>query len=383
MSLQIFVSYAKEDRDRALQYYDLLQKEGAVPWLDAKDILPGQNWEVEIEKAFSEANVIVLLLSRSSVNKRGFVQREVNDAIERLRYKQPTDIYVIPLLLEQCDVPNHIANRLQYIDLTVVGAWDQVRASLRLAAEQQSIELAEGVIAGPFKFFTQSFKDQWLGAPGHDISIDYPRFQSTINPKAAEELSLFFAGRAAQTLVKSRQKPWDQTPELFPEIERFRAMSGRWDSFGIVHATNQVLSLSYEVGWYGAGAAHPNSHFETYNFSLSGHLLELELSDFFWQESVALKRISEMCIAQLCREYWSRVGEKPDEAQLKWFQSGAGESNGNFSSFTLSADHFTFLFPPYQVGPYALGRWSADISFYDLLDQLRPHGPHTLAVELR
>ena len=111
MSLKVFVSYAKEDRDRALKYYDLLAQEGASPWLDVKQLLPGQNWEAEIEKAFSDANVVVLLLSKQSVSKRGFVQREANDAIERLRYKQPTDIYVIPLLLEPCEVPAHIAGR--------------------------------------------------------------------------------------------------------------------------------------------------------------------------------------------------------------------------------------------------------------------------------
>lgn len=114
MALKVFVSYAKEDRDRALQYYELLAQEGAEPWMDVKKLLPGQNWEAEIERAFSEANVVVLLLSKRSVDKRGFVQREANDAIERLRYKQPTDIYVIPLLLEPCDVPAHISGRLQY-----------------------------------------------------------------------------------------------------------------------------------------------------------------------------------------------------------------------------------------------------------------------------
>ncbi len=114
MALKVFVSYAKEDRGRALQYYELLAQEGAEPWMDVKKLLPGQNWEAEIERAFSEANVVVLLLSKRSVDKRGFVQREANDAIERLRYKQPTDIYVIPLLLEPCDVPGHISGRLQY-----------------------------------------------------------------------------------------------------------------------------------------------------------------------------------------------------------------------------------------------------------------------------
>lgn len=381
MSLKVFVSYAKEDRDRAFKYYDLLAQEGASPWLDVKKLLPGQNWEAEIEKAFSDANVVVLLLSKQSVSKRGFVQREANDAIERLRYKQPTDIYVIPLLLEPCDVPAHIAGRLQYVDLSTAGSWEQVRASLKLAAEQQSIELAQGINAGPFRVFTEKFEDQWKGAPGHDIKIDFPRFESTSRPDLAKELTLFFGGRAARVLIESRQKPWDQSPDLFSDKDGFTAMDGRWDGFGVTHATESLLSLTYDVGWYGAGAAHPNSFFETYNFSLLERLHILKLNDFFTDETAALKRISEKCIAELCRDYWSRIGEKPDEEQMKWFKDGAGENFDNFAAFTVGPGHFTFLFAPYQVSAYALGRWSVEVSFYDLLDVLKPGELHLLAAE--
>lgn len=379
MSLKVFLSYAKEDREQAVKYYELLLAEGAAPWMDVKHLLPGQNWEAEIERAFSDANVIILLLSKSSVSKRGFVQREANDAVERLRYKQPTDIYVIPLLLEPCDVPSHIAGRLQYVDLGTHGAWDQVRASLKLAAQQQSIELTEGVNIGPFRVFSEKIEERWQGAPGHDISIEYPRLEWAERPEVAKELSQLFAGRAYDTLLKSRQKPWDQSPDLFPETDGFTAMNGRWDSFGVVHATEGLLSLTYEIGWYGAGAAHPNSHFETFNFSYDERLQLLTFSDFFKSETDSVKKISKLCIDQLCREYWTRVGQRPDEEQLKWFADGAGESEENFKAFTVSSDHFTFLFSPYQVGPYALGRWSVDVSFYDLLDLLKPDGPHLLA----
>nr|WP_256678345.1 TIR domain-containing protein [Pseudomonas sp. PB101] len=379
--MKIFVSYAKEDREHALRYYDLLIQDGMLPWIDVKHILPGQNWEAEIGKAFLDANVVILLLSNKSVDKRGFVQREANDAIERLRYKQPTDIYVLPLLIEPCDVPSHIAGRLQYVDLSTPGAWEQVKASLQLAAEQQSIELAQGINAGPFKIFSEKLEDHWEGAPGHDIRIEYPRFESTARHAAAKELTLFFGGRATHALIESRQKPWDQQPDLFPEASGFRATNGRWDGYGIVHATDKLLSLTYEVSWYGAGAAHPNSHFETYNFSMPERLQLLSLDDFFSSREAAVQRISELCIAELCREYWRRFSEKPDEHQLNWFNEGAGTKTENFRRFTVSADHFTFLFAPYEVSSYACGVWSVDVSFYDLLEFLKPDGPHLLAAQ--
>jgi hypothetical protein len=160
MTLKAFISYAREDQERALHYYGLLEKEGVSPWIDVKHLLPGQNWEAEISRAFGEANIVILLLSPRSISKRGFVQREANDAIERLRYKQPTDIYVIPLLLEACEVPTQIAGRLQYVDLTTDGAWDQVRAALHVASEQQSLQLEQGASHGPFTVFTERLQER-------------------------------------------------------------------------------------------------------------------------------------------------------------------------------------------------------------------------------
>jgi len=380
MTLQVFISYAKEDQQAALTYYDLLSQEGTSPWLDIKKLLPGQNWEAEIERAFSDSHVVILLLSQRSVNKRGFVQREANDAVDRLRYKQPTDIYVIPLLLEPCDVPNQIAKRLQYIEMNTAGAWDQVRASLALAAEQQSVVLTQGLVLDKFQIFTEKFEDQWDGLPGHDIKIDYPRFDSQQRPEAAKELSLFFGGRASKALSECRQKPWDQMPDIFSGREGFPSQNGRWDSFEIVYCDSRFLSLIYDVGWYGAGAAHPNSHFETYNFALLDRIYPVQLQEFFSNSDEALRIISRLVIEQLCRESWARTGQKPEAGQVKWFSDGAGENFDNFQSFTVNSVGFTFLFPPYQVASYAEGRWTAEVSFYDLLDHLNGDGPYTFAI---
>ncbi|OEZ90738.1 TIR domain-containing protein [Duganella phyllosphaerae] len=379
MTLKVFISYAKEDQKAAIIYYDLLLKEGVAPWLDIKKLLPGQNWAAEIEKAFSDSNLVILLLSQKSVNKRGFVQREANDAVERLRYKLPTDIYVIPLLLEPCEVPIQIANRLQYIELSTPGAWDQVRASLNIAAEQQSVILEKGSLFDKFQIFTEKYEDNWVGMPGHDIKIDYPRFQSSQRPDAAHELSLLFGGRASQALLEERQKPWEQVPDVFTEKDSTLSQNGRWDDFDIVYCNSRFLSLTYNIGWYGAGAAHPNSRFETYNFALLERVYPVTLEEFFSDADSALKVISKISIEQLGREFWERTGEKPDEFQTKWFNEGAGEKLEHFKSFTVNSSGFTFLFPPYQVSNYALGRWITTVSFYDLLNYLSEGGPYKLA----
>lgn len=381
MSLTVFISYAREDREKALEYFDKFEREGVSPWIDVKKLLPGQNWEAEIDRALSDSHLVVLLLSPRSVNKRGFVQREANEAIARLKFKQPTDIYVIPLLLEPCEVPDYIGSKLQYVDLTSPNAWELVRASLRVASGQHSVQLEQGSLHGPFTVFDERLKETWAGVPGHDIDVAYPRFQSSRWPQPARELSLLFEGRAAQSLLSARQKPWDQSPELFEGRHSEYASNGRWDTYGIAHANTKLLSVSYLVAWYGAGAAHPNSHFETHCFALLDRLYPLALEDFFAAPGDAATAISSACIAVLGREYWTRTGERPDEAQLKWFADGAGPDLDNFRAFTAHGDRFTFLFSPYQVSAYALGAFRIEVPYYDLLDHLQPNGPYLWASE--
>lgn len=383
MPLTAFISYAKEDLDQALIYYDKLELEGVSPWLDVKKLLPGQNWEVEIDRALNSANLVVLLLSPKSVSKRGFVQREANEAIARLKYKLPTDIYIIPLLLEPCEVPEFISSKLQYLALSEPNAWDLVRASLQVASKQQSIQLANGIAHGQFAIFEERLKEVWLGLPGHDIEIAYPRFQSSIAATAASELSLFFSGRAAHALLEGRQKPWDQSPELYHDWDPFTASNGRWDTYGISHCSSRLLSLSYIVSSYGAGAAHPNSHFETYCFALLEKVYPLALEDFFVEPSAAAFEISRLCIDALCRQYWSMTEERPNESQLCQFSEGAGPDMENFRAFTVHSDRFTFQFSPYDVAAYALGAFNVEVSFYDLSDHLLPDGPHLWCEDMR
>ncbi|HGN0917901.1 TPA: TIR domain-containing protein [Pseudomonas aeruginosa] len=377
MPFKVFISYAKEDRDQALKFYEKLVHEGVTPWLDVKNILPGQNWEAEIDKGLREAHVVMLLLSNNSVNKRGFVQREANESIARLVYKKLTDIYILPLILDDCEVPDHISGKVQYLDMRQAGAWERVFQSLKLAAEQQSLEYNKGMSVGPFSVFTKSISEQKDGSPGHDISVDYPVFESTVLSQACNELNYIFLGRAVEVLSSSRSRSWDQDTELFPVADG-RSSNSRWDSFGVVYASENLISLTYEIGWYAAGAAHPNSYFQTYNFSLAQGISRLELEDFFVNMEQALHSIGKLCVDELCREYWRRNGEKPDETQLEWFKSGTAPHSSNFANFNIHSDHFTFLFPPYQVSAYAQGRWAVDVHFYDVLDHLSPIGPHTL-----
>lgn len=376
MSLNVFISYAKEDQKIAIRYYEWLENEGFTPWLDIKKIKGGQNWELEITRAFKNANVIILLMSPQSVNKRGFVQREVKDALDNLRYKQPDDIYIIPVIIENCEVPDYISKKLQFIKNIDDSAFDSLKSSLLTAAEQQSISVTSGTPIGPYLIKDNEFNEVWDDNLGYKININYPSFNSNKNKTISSELNAYFLGKAIKTLSELRHE----------KIEECNLISEEWyvdlkneysESFGIAYASENILSISLTIFIYSSGAAHGNFIFETLNFDTRDTLIKIRLDDLFKVDCNYLERISELTIQQLCREHWEKTGEDADDNTIECFRNGASPNAANFENFLITDKGLTFLFPPYQVGPYAMGSWTVEIPYFELRDLLRSNGPYS------
>jgi hypothetical protein len=127
----IFLCHAKEDEYKVQLIYSILQRRGHKPWMDIHSLLPGQEWEPEIERAIKTADYFVACLSRHSVNKRGFVQRELRFALDVLAEIPPGKIYLIPVRLEPCDVPETLTN-LHWLDIASEGAFKTLFATIEL-----------------------------------------------------------------------------------------------------------------------------------------------------------------------------------------------------------------------------------------------------------
>jgi hypothetical protein len=80
----MFVSYASEDRVQVKEIYDGLRLAGYDPWMDSVDIVGGENWERTIERALHNVDLFLACLSSNSVQKRGFLQKELLQALGKL-----------------------------------------------------------------------------------------------------------------------------------------------------------------------------------------------------------------------------------------------------------------------------------------------------------
>ena len=115
--IRVFLSYAKEDQAMVKKLYDELQKAGFEPWMDIVKLMPGQNWQRAIQQAIDVTDFILVNFSHRSVAKRGHFQCELRHALEVADRMPLEDIFLVPVRLSECDVPNEIARTTQYIDL--------------------------------------------------------------------------------------------------------------------------------------------------------------------------------------------------------------------------------------------------------------------------
>ncbi len=114
----VFISYAKEDIKFARRLYDDLRiRTDATIWIDEEKLKPGQNWKREISAAIHSCDFIIVLLSNHSLSKRGYVQKEVRDALEISKTIPPSEIFLIPARLDDCIPQHYELAELHYADL--------------------------------------------------------------------------------------------------------------------------------------------------------------------------------------------------------------------------------------------------------------------------
>lgn len=114
--IQIFISYARDDHEKAHAIYTLLSHAGYSPWIDTEKLLPGQDWRHEISAAMETSHFIIACFSKNSVTKEGFVQKELKVALEILDEKPFSTIYIIPIRFDDCIVPNKF-KKLHWFDM--------------------------------------------------------------------------------------------------------------------------------------------------------------------------------------------------------------------------------------------------------------------------
>jgi len=138
--LKVFLCHASEDKNRVRDIYTDLREDGVNPWLDEREILPGQDWKLEITKAIQETDIVIVCLSSRSTTKSGFVQREITFALDRADENPERTIFVIPVRLEECKVPERL-HHLHWVDYFKEKEYENILSALRKRAEDLGLRI--------------------------------------------------------------------------------------------------------------------------------------------------------------------------------------------------------------------------------------------------
>lgn len=271
MYKDVFISHAKEDMQFAEQVYDYLLEKGYSPWLDKRKIKIGANWDYEIKKALKDSTFVILLLSSISIKKRGYIQKEFKYALEYSESKLVDDIYILPILIDKCDIPEHL-NKFHWIERSDENLIDKILNSLNYQREKYLSALSPDLIE--LNDYTSLSLNLNIDLPkAEDFSCDIPWFKN----------NSFFDAHFVNTFIQQKAllhinefRKW-----YYSDIDFFKSEDYPF-YFDISHSISRLdknylsLSIVYDSFF---GGAHPSTSIDTLNFRLNPDIL-LNFNDF-------------------------------------------------------------------------------------------------------
>jgi hypothetical protein len=196
----------------------------------------------------------------------------------------------------------------------------------------------------------------------YTIKANYPQIIGAKNGNAAQ------FNRAVRELMdgevrdfkKDFAPPDPSTPKEIQE-STFDA------AYSIEHNGPDLISVSFGVSVYNAGAAHPNHYSLVLNYDLNAGRT-LKLSDLFNPGSNYMHAISDFTIKALKKKF------APD-ADAEWIERGAAPDSENYKSWNITRRGLVVTFDPYQVASYAEGEHVVVIPYTALRSVINMDGP--------
>jgi len=133
--LRVFLCHAVDDKPAIRKMHAWLLAEGYDSWIDEESLIGGELWTIAIRDALKSADIVVVCLSAQSVTKTGFVQKEIGIALDFAEYRPEGQAYVLPVLLENCRVPDRLS-KWHAIDLSQTNGWQKLLQALDREAKR-------------------------------------------------------------------------------------------------------------------------------------------------------------------------------------------------------------------------------------------------------
>lgn len=143
--LRIFLCHSSADKPAVRGLYRRLCSDDFDPWFDEESLEPGQDWKQEIEKAVRAADIVLVCLSRISVGRDGFANKEIVFALDVADEKPEGVVYIIPVKLEECEVPDRL-RRWNWVELFKDQGYEKLFRALKKKAINLGITIPSTVV---------------------------------------------------------------------------------------------------------------------------------------------------------------------------------------------------------------------------------------------
>jgi hypothetical protein len=392
--IEIFLSYATPDQEKVLQVYTYLSNNGySNVWIDCEKLLPGQNWDYEIQKNLRKADIIIIFLSKNSTNRRGYVQKEIKITLKYLEEKLEEDIYIIPVKLdEDINVPEQLKS-LQWVYIESNNSLTKIKKSIDIQANNLDKYIPEQSVTVKNTHTTKRVKkEHWQGLPGYEFEIEIPVFHSSDFNKI-NEIGQIIEADFIKNLHECRSLKFEQDTNHYSWIEpEYRRTYIFNASYREVYQENNFLSIHYNLYWYGPKAAHPNQNYVTYNFTLEPLIRVTSLYSMFKKPSEALSILVPFIRSSVRWQKERRLSGFDDASQDEidndttvsshMVESELDENDirninekinkwNQLSTFAFTNKGLIFSFDAYVVGSYAEGAYHVEVPYELFKDYLK------------
>ncbi len=187
----------------------------------------------------------------------------------------------------------------------------------------------------------------------YDLDLTYPSATplNATNPSADAAAVASMKGAMQQTASEFKKNGnfEDLTQEDIKMMrldERKYALSSEYETYTGARTVSYVFSI-YEDTL----GAHPNLYFRTFTFDTKTGQ-EILLGNLFTSSSNYLSTLSVRARSDIPGIIKKMSGSSGD---IEYIQNGTKPVAESFQNFYIDNKNLVLVFPPYQVGPYALG----------------------------
>ena len=137
--------------------------------------------------------------------------------------------------------------------------------------------------------------------------------------------------------------------------------------YKITFASPQLVSVQFITSDYNLGAAHPNNGMTSVTV-LMDQGREITAADMFKAGSGWETFLTRRALRTLTKEFKAMGADAPDAGDVR-------DTATKAHNWTIAEDGLVLVFPPYSIGPFALGAQEVKVPWADLAPYVNPSAP--------